>query len=175
VIYVTSDWHLGHVKIEGYCGRPPDWTERIWEGVQRVQPGDTLIHLGDYAFRQRRDDLDEMWRRMPDCRRILVMGNHDKRSKNHRLPWDAVVKPCEQPLMVGDLGVVILLAHTPEMCPDGFDGIYVHGHLHEKGTLYRWAGRTLMVNVSVEQTNYLPLTLDEIVAEYRLIESGKST
>jgi calcineurin-like phosphoesterase family protein len=73
--------------------------------------------------------------------------------------------------MTGHLGVPFLLAHKWDLLPEDFPGVYVHGHSHEKGKLYTWRGPTLMVNCCVEQTSYLPLTLNEIVAKYRLIES----
>lgn len=174
-LWLTSDWHLGHRNITKYCGRPADWTERLWENVFRlVKPCDTLIHLGDYAFRQRRDDLDVIWARMPSCRRILVMGNHDKRSRCQKLPWDAVVTPGAQPLTAGYKGTVVLLSHRPGLAPEGFKGINIFGHIHEKGQRLRWDGPTLHVNACVEHWEYRPFTLAEVYEAYLLIESEKS-
>jgi calcineurin-like phosphoesterase family protein len=174
VIFVTSDWHLGHFNITEFCGRPQDWFERIWSGLECIRPEDTLIHLGDYAFRQGPGSLRAFWARMPLCKRILVMGNHDKRSRSQKLPWDAVVTPIQQPLMVGYPGTVVLLSHRPGLCPDGFAGIDIFGHIHEKGQRLRWDGSTLHVNACVEHWAYRPFTLAEVYEEYRLIESEKS-
>jgi calcineurin-like phosphoesterase family protein len=171
-LWFTSDWHLGHVRIAAYCGRPADWEEKIWESVNsRVGPEDTLIHLGDYAFRQKSQGLAAYWERMPLCKTILVMGNHDKRSKNQRLPWTQVIRPCEQPFGMVLAGVPAALGHEPEKMPADFDGIFLHGHTHEKGTRYSQVGPTFIVNCCVEQTAYRPLSLDEIMEEYRLRKS----
>lgn len=168
MIWVTSDWHLGHVKITEYCGRPADWEEKIWEGLAaRVKPEDTLLHLGDYAFRQKSLGLERYWSRMPPCKTILVMGNHDRRSKNHKLPWDHVIKCGEQPRFIA-YDVPLMVAHEPEKMPVGFTGVFMHGHTHERGVRYRVAGSTFIVNACVEQTDYLPLSLDEIMEQYRL-------
>lgn len=175
MIWLTSDNHFGHRRIAEYTGRPENHEELMWGGLKTIIPEDTLIHLGDFAFRQGRDDLDLMWANMPACRKILVMGNHDKRSKCHKLPWDSVVTPGAQPLMTGYKGTVVLLSHRPGLCSEGLEGIYIHGHIHEKGQRLRWVGPTLYVNSCVEQWSYRPFTLAEVYGAYKLIKSEKST
>jgi calcineurin-like phosphoesterase family protein len=45
--WVITDTHLGHGKMEEYCGRPKDFEDRILRNLTCVQESDVLIHLGD--------------------------------------------------------------------------------------------------------------------------------
>lgn len=93
----TSDLHLGHANIIGFCDRP--WADvdamnealiERWNAV--VGPRDLVVILGDLVLGRLADTL-------PLCRRLngrkaLVPGNHDrpwehyhKRSLAHAQDW----------------------------------------------------------------------------------------
>lgn len=82
--WVTSDHHFGHSKIIEYCNRPfhnvHEMDEEMiarWNAV--VKSGDTIYHLGDFAFFKGGPDvLKDITRRLVGYK-ILVMGNHDRR------------------------------------------------------------------------------------------------
>lgn len=48
-IWITTDTHFGHDMLIQY-GRPTDFSERIFKGLEQVSPGDMLIHLGDFCI-----------------------------------------------------------------------------------------------------------------------------
>lgn len=55
-IFFSSDYHLGHTNVLGYCNRPFKNIDDmclsiIREHNQRVRLNDTLYHLGDFCFR----------------------------------------------------------------------------------------------------------------------------
>lgn len=82
-VYVISDTHLKHDKMETYCQRPPDFTERIHGNIMRTaKPEDLLIHCGDVGIGKYADWvwMVEQW----PCRKVLVRGNHDR---NHSNTW----------------------------------------------------------------------------------------
>ena len=80
MIWFTADTHFGRADIIRYCHRPFASVEEMDETLlrninDRVKPGDTLYHLGDFAFRNGRPAI---YRDQIKCRRlILIMGNHD--------------------------------------------------------------------------------------------------
>ncbi len=81
--WFTADTHFGHANIIRYCNRPFESVEAmddaLIENINRlVAPGDTLYHLGDFAFRTREP---RAYRQRIRCRTVhLILGNHDPRS-----------------------------------------------------------------------------------------------
>ena len=155
--------HFYHYNIRKYCNRPYDHNQRMWYALELcVGPNDTLIHMGDLCF-------SSPWRtkkifeRLPGFKKILVEGNHDKRSGAIKCPWDIIIRKCKQPYLFEYQGIQIYLAHTPTKhnFPDG--SIYIHAHSHEKGIPVRWDGNTLIIHSSVEQWDYWPINLNKII------------
>jgi calcineurin-like phosphoesterase family protein len=166
-LWLTSDNHFWHKRIAEYCGRPADHEERMWAGLwECVQEEDTLIHLGDVSWcTQRR--REEIVSRLPGKTKILLVGNHDTSGKMHKCRlWHGVVSVADQPLFMGIDGIPMFLSHRPLEVPVGFKGIMVHGHVHEKGTRYRWWDGCLIACVCVEVTEYKPVNILDIVKEY---------
>ena len=55
MIWFTSDWHLGHEKVIGYCDRPFKNADEmdlvlIKSFNKIVKPEDTTYFLGDFCF-----------------------------------------------------------------------------------------------------------------------------
>lgn len=80
-VWLTSDWHLGHENIIGYCDRPFENVAHMHdELVSRfnacVEPEDTVYMLGDVAM-----GIVERSLRLVHAfegHKILICGNHDK-------------------------------------------------------------------------------------------------
>lgn len=84
-VAVTSDSHLYHNNIIEYCDRPFDTIDEMhdriikdWNSV--VMPDDIIIHLGDYVCGGSFDQIKEITDQLNGYK-ILIMGNHDRRSK----------------------------------------------------------------------------------------------
>lgn len=80
-VYLSADHHFSHANILRYCARPFGSVEemdaemiRRWNAA--VSPGDTVVHLGDFALasRERISDLVAAL----NGRKVLVLGNHDR-------------------------------------------------------------------------------------------------
>src|SRR5687767_6005129 len=79
--FFTSDTHWGHKNIIKFCSRPYASVEEMDEAMitnwnDRVRPGDTVYHLGDFTFYRREDQQ----RRIIDSLNgniKLILGNHD--------------------------------------------------------------------------------------------------
>ena len=79
-VFVISDTHWGHSALsDKFKERPTDFEVRISQNWQRmIKTDDLVIHLGDVLFGNR-SDWSSILTSLPG-RKILVMGNHDKRT-----------------------------------------------------------------------------------------------
>lgn len=122
--WLITDTHFGHDAMVHYCGRPKDFTERIKAAWYRdVAWNDVVYHLGDIGSKHK--DLEDV-SALPG-HKILIRGNHDKRSYSWYLEhgFSAVMESC----LLQVYGQRVLLSHIPQ--PDlGHYDINIHGHFH---------------------------------------------
>jgi calcineurin-like phosphoesterase family protein len=180
----TSDLHLGHANIIGYCDRPFPDVDAMDAGLierwnQTVGDHDDVWVLGDFA-------LSDLVGRLPLVkvlrgRKILVPGNHDLcwagRSKDVdrwteeylEAGFDAIVNgPTEA--TIGTRTVVV--DHFPyhgdsKEGPERFAdrrpidrGEWIlHGHVHDR---WRQSGR--QINVGVDAWGGHPIRDDDLAA-----------
>lgn len=187
-ILFTSDLHLGHDNIIGYCSRPMSSVDEMNSELIRrwndtVTDDDMVWVLGDFAL----GTLDATLPLTRELRghKILLAGNHDRcwRGRGERAEgWterylDAgfdEVRQGEQSISIGKQD--IRLCHFPYEGdsqdhdryvghrPVDRGGWLLHGHVHE-----RWRQRGRMINVGVDANDFRPVGLDEIA---RLIAAG---
>jgi calcineurin-like phosphoesterase family protein len=173
--WIITDTHFGHANMVQYCGRPEDFSNTIFNNLfKMIQPNDLLIHLGDICIGN-----DSLWHErlsVIDCKKVLVRGNHDKKSDNWYMThgWDFV---CDN-FSTTFLGKKILFSHMPR--PVQLYDFNIHGHFHND--LHRLLDRQWVVpdeeernkevletltknhiNISIEETNYKPVLLDTII------------
>ena len=177
-VWLTTDTHLGHVNMVKYCGRPPEHSEIILTNLREMlKAGDILIHLGDVCIGR-----DEYWNTylqtlLPSIRKILVRGNHDKKSDNWYLShgWDFV---CES-FSDHYYGRYVTFSHEP--IPN-IQNLNIHGHFHnnlERIKRREWilpeeeernrvalAGFNLNHRLlAIEFTDYKPVLLDSFIKQ----------
>lgn len=178
-VWASSDWHLGHAKIRGYCPSRP-WNHEcvILDNYRAVvQPEDIVFLLGDMVLRWGEEGRAwwEQIRLLPG-HKILVKGNHDQFNvaKLMRLGGFESVWP-EEFEYTTSAGHRLLLSHVP-MVVTAFDERYgawrqhvrdrftkggfdlnIHGHTHERST-----GDSQCVNVCVEVQEFTPVLLDTV-------------
>jgi len=108
-----------------YCGRPDNFEDIIKAELSNVVTrDDILIHLGDICIG--RDKEKNTWFGTLPCHKILVRGNHDKKSNRWYLVhgWDFVCEAFSDRLYDKN----ILFSHHPKNV-DGYD-LNIHGHFH---------------------------------------------
>jgi len=162
-IFLTTDSHLGHSKMQQYCGRPRDFEELILKNLAHsILPEDILIHLGDVSF-----DNSTYWHSQLMSRvwgeKWLVKGNHDKASNNWYLDhgWKFVCESFSDILF----GKKILFSHIPA-ADNGYD-INIHGHLHNN--LHRHEPELLKIKndkqllLAIENNDYQPWLLKNLL------------
>ena len=144
-IWIISDTHFFHGNIIKYCNRPfysyqemNEYMINSWNSI--VSKDDIIIHLGDFAFRNKAKEIREKL----NGTIFLIRGNHDLNVSES----DGFIL-IEGRLIIGKY----ILTHHPllkEEIPERFTNI--HGHIHNKKSF--WG-----LNVSVERTNYEPIEL----------------
>jgi len=158
--FFISDTHFGHDAVYGFRNkdgsRVRDVADNSHDGdaimVQRwnsvVQPHDKVYHLGDVAFPRRKLALlDEL-----NGKKILIKGNHDIFDLKDYTKYFVDIRGAHELYKM-------MLTHIP-IHPEQlnrFDA-NIHGHIHD-----RKIDDKRYVNVSVEQINYTPISLDEVL------------
>lgn len=165
ITWITSDTHFGDGGLIG-TGLAPGKTARGFETLSSmnecladnwndlVRPDDTVFHLGDVYG----GDGWQILARL-NGQKHLILGNHDT-PQDHQLTQVfksmSVWKVMEASKTV--------LTHLPIdlSTRSGLGGRFafnIHGHLHHKP-----APTERHLCVSVEQTEYRPLNLEEVIA-----------
>ncbi len=175
--WFTADEQYFHKNIckedffdSGFC-RP--WrTEKqmrnalIEKHNEVVKPGDTVIHVGDFAFTSNlmadrlRPILDKL-----HGKHILVLGNHDelKPFKYVDCGFTSVMTSCIMELPFNGATRKIAIVHDPSArCVVPSDWIFLCGHIHD---LFKSIPDKLTVNVGVDVWDYYPITFIQIMKE----------
>ncbi|MEZ3118134.1 metallophosphoesterase [Halobaculum sp. MBLA0147] len=161
--YVVSDHHFGHANIVEYCDRPFNSVGEmdrtlVERHFEVVDPGDTVVHLGDIAMDMRdgHEVVDRMEALGVD---LLVQGNHDIGLSDGQAP-SPVVDHC----LLSHDDYQFLCVHRPADTPDSWDGWVIHGHHHNNdlATYPLIDAAARRVNVGVDVTGFQPLALDAL-------------
>lgn len=168
-IFIISDTHFAHQNMYGFLTQDGKRVRSRWDLAseadaymiemwnQTVTPQDHVYHLGDFTMMRSQPwiNLEPLVRKLNGHKR-LILGNHDH--FDVRVYRDAGF----QKVMASNRLGGVLLTHYP-VHPSCIEGLRwkgnAHGHIHERQSP---PGRYF--NASVEQINYTPIDLDEIVA-----------
>jgi calcineurin-like phosphoesterase family protein len=173
--YLISDLHLSHANIIKYCNRPfndiIEMDNFLLEGIDDLPENSTLINLGDLCM-SRYIDVDYMksvvdYMKRDNKKLILILGNHDKqiRLKDKEQTLEQFYKELgfdkvyNNTLTLPEYNVI--LSHEPIKVENGFYNI--HGHVHNNGFHEPWYNYKTHYNVSVENTEYKPILLKDIL------------
>lgn len=163
-VWVWSDLHLGHKNIIGFSDRPYSDThhmreQMIMEHNVRVNPEDTVITVGDFAFLND-NGANELLQRL-NGHQILIIGNHDiQKKKVKKLAFDEIYF-CAH-MKVDEIDFMFThypMKNIPEWC------FNVHGHEHVN---HLYTNTDHHLNVNCECHEYHPLMLEEVVHEAKV-------
>lgn len=167
MIFFTADTHFYHQNILACCRRPFDTVEemngeliRRWN--ERVRPGDSVYHLGDFSLKTNRGTVEGLLARL-NGNKVLIVGNHDDSRTRGAYGWISVIRAGLQPTVIpipvesGDYYEILVSHHPQESWPVGM--VHFHGHRHGGGIPLpgRW-------DVGVDCWDYRPVTLEEVLA-----------
>ena len=173
--FLISDLHMSHKGIVQFL-RPDGTKERPWDNIEDmneaiiknwndvVRPKDKVYNLGDVVIN--RSALPILSRLNGE--KILVKGNHDVFRIEEYMPYFKDVRGSAT--LNG-----LLLTHIP-VHPDSLErwGRNVHGHLHSGRVMRERQLYGMYVDeidprylcVSVERTDYTPITLNEVMKRF---------
>ena len=161
-VFLVSDTHFGHAGVcrfthedTGIKIRP--WTDpnemdedmvRMWNEI--VAPNDRVYHLGDVVINRR--CLPTLGRL--NGKKVLIRGNHDIFRLEDYTPYFEDIRGYKVLSKEG-----IIMSHIP-VHPSQLERwkANVHGHLHSNVL-----DDPRYINVCVEQTEFKPILLDEIL------------
>jgi len=121
--YLITDTHFNHKNMVQYCQRPENFDDLLWQSLESLPDDCVLIHLGDVCFGSD-DKVHERLKKLP-YKKILIRGNHDKKSDKYYLEngWNCV---CDS-LSGHYYGKYITFSHEP--IPN-IHNLNIHGHIH---------------------------------------------
>jgi calcineurin-like phosphoesterase family protein len=163
--YIISDTHFYHENIVKYAGRPYDHEVMMINRWEKVVPKDaTIVHLGDLFFGGDEGFLNFFTYITPRLtgKKYLVLGNHDKRSRDYETLGFEVIKP----FSVRYRGYEVSFDHYPKLLPEGEKKIHVHGHIHNHTYARDEPKREGNVNVSVEVMDYRPHRMTRLLNKH---------
>lgn len=169
-IFLVSDTHFGHANIckflnyDGSKVRPWDNVEEMDEAMidnwnKMVKPNDKVYHLGDVVIN--RKHLPTMSRLNGD--KVLIKGNHDIFKLGDYTPYFRDIRSYHVMKMST---VSFIMSHIPvhenELARFKAN---IHGHLHSNRVLKTGVVDYRYINVCVENTNFTPISLEEVVKQ----------
>lgn len=167
--WFISDTHFNHENIIKLANRPFSSAEEMDEVMirnwnARVQPEDTVIHLGDFGLPL--DYAKEVLDRL-NGRKILILGNHDRAVEKmqwagfHEVYKEMAYGPNEDTRWMN-----FTLTHKPPVL-SSVGGIILCGHIHQQ---FYYQGNNL--NMSVEVWGYQPVSMREIIDRINWLQSN---
>ena len=157
-IWIIADTHFNHKNLVEWGIRPLGYEYLIHMELKKIQPTDTLIHLGDIDMGSTKSVHEREF--MPlECYTILVLGNHDNKSDGwyKRHGWNFVCTSFTNTYF----GKKVKFSHHPTVWDGSFD-VNIHGHLHDLG--HREDSRNIMNElISLELNNYKLVNLDSLI------------
>jgi calcineurin-like phosphoesterase family protein len=171
-VLFTSDTHFGHENILKYCNRPfkSSWemdAALVSNWNQVVADGDTVYHLGDFAFghgaekeyiaklaKQLRGDIN------------LIIGNHEKLAQS--IPWRfKSIKHYDEIEVEGQK--IVLFHYGMRTWHHDLRGTWhLYGHSHGGLPPY---GKSL--DIGVDAWNYTPVSFERLKAKMDSLPQGK--
>lgn len=161
MFWFTSDQHFNHANIINHTRRPFwSWKEMNDEIIRRhnsrVDPNDTVFHIGDFKFGANGPNTHELIK-MLNGRHVFIRGNHDRNNGTNTIIRHAVIET---------YGLTILLVHKPDdalmiMSNGGIDMAFV-GHVH-----HNWQFRPNMINIGVDVWDFYPVNAKQILKAYK--------
>lgn len=168
--YFVSDTHFGHFNVIKYSNRPFNNVDEMNESMinnwnQVVKPGDTVYHLGDFAFAKDYEIINIL--NSLNGQKHFIYGNHDKPIKNN--PKKFIGGKLFQSISdykeisIGEQKVIMFHYGMRVWNKSHYGSYMLHGHSH--GSLPPF-GKSVDVGVDATfitgKAEYRPISYDEI-------------
>lgn len=169
MIHFISDTHFGHKNIIQYSNRPFASVEEMNEGMieawnDKVQPDDTIYHLGDFAFMPY-EEFRKLIRRL-NGKKYLILGNHDKmiiQNRNALVAYGGIASIDHYRELKAEGHFFVLFHYGQRVWNKSHHGaIHLYGHSH--GSLPP-LGKSVDVGVDCKEitSEYRPISITEVM------------
>jgi len=162
-IWFTADTHFGHENIIRYCKRPFTTVREMDETIienwnKKVCPGDSVYHLGDFAWARESRTVEKLLQRL-NGQVHLILGTHDKAAV--RKANGFVEKRDLKRIKVGEQDIVLCHYAMRVWDKSHFGSYQLYGHSH--GTLPD-DENLFSTDVGVDRWSFMPVSFEEIRA-----------
>lgn len=166
MLFFTSDEHYGHENIIRYVNRPfknsYEQTEKLISNFNsKVSQNDHTWHLGDFLWHRLslKEALDIFFRL--NGTHSLTWGNHDQLIEREPLLKSKFSEIADiKVLSVSSRQKLVLCHYGMRVWPHSHRGAWhLYGHSHDE---LAPAGLSFDVGVDSKETNFFPLSLDEV-------------
>lgn len=155
MVYFTADTHFNHANIIKFCNRPFNNVLEMNEVLiknwnNKVRPGDTVYHLGDFAFGEAKYIIEEL-----NGKKILIIGSHEHSTMVYKHLFEKV-----SPLLEIKMdGTPIILCHYAmrTWSKSHYNSWHLFGHSHG-----RLEPQGKSWDVGVDNNGFIPLSFEEI-------------
>lgn len=162
--WVTSDTHFWHKNVIPYCNRPFSSVEEMNDVMiqrwnEKVQPNDTVYHLGDFFLTNDRKLIDLILPKL-NGKLILVKGNHDKWIK--RYPDVESYIYLKRTFTIGEKKIPVVMMHYPILSweEQHYGSVMLHGHSHNRPEVFP---QKMRKNVGVDLNNFYPHNMTDLL------------
>ncbi len=171
--FYIADTHFFHGNMIKYENRPFKDVEEMNETIvanwnRKVAENDEIYILGDFAFCNG-DKVNELLDRL-NGKKYLITGNHDSFMKYKEFDRSKFVS-IRDIMKVSDNKTKIVLCHYPIAVWESqhHGSLHFYGHIHKLGfdRFPDYAHKENSYNVGADLTGFEPVTLDEILANYK--------
>lgn len=152
-VFFTGCTHFDHFNIIKLANRPFSTAEEMnetlierWNKV--VKANDTVYHLGDFAYKGKKNPIEYL--NQLNGSKILCQGNHDPLMWGHKY------------YEFKEANRLFVLCHYPIEEWNGYfrGAVHIRCHTHKPALV----SAERRFNVTVEATNYTPISLEEILS-----------
>lgn len=174
-LFLTSDCHFGHDNIRKYCNRPFKTVEEMNARIiknwnERVKPEDTVIHIGDFCFKNTPGgkpgegmiNRADFYRKRLNGNIVFVKGNHDNNNSCKTKIISLVIDYANQQ---------INCVHDPVHYNSYYE-LNLVGHVHGLWKIKR-EGKCILFNVGVDVNNFRPVFIEEILRYVSRFKRGE--
>jgi len=170
MIWFISDLHFGHkfiIRLYRKEFDPENTNEHdeylinMWN--EKVKDDDTVYFIGDFSFQTIPITRDKILPRLKG-NKIFIKGNHDRSKMINLLKRFGEVY--EHPISFEYEGKKFHLSHYPieEWIGRRRNHIHIHGHVHDKGNLFKRPLKRLKNRYNVAyDVNKRMISIDEII------------
>lgn len=149
--YFCSDLHFSHSKICSFTERklftnPEEhtgWLINIWNS--QVTKADKVIHLGDFSFSHKYEEVASVLRRL-NGQKFFIKGNHDRSEILDSLKLSGLIQNWYhyKEVKIGDTPTCLFHFPIAAWHRQHYGSIHLHGHCHSS---FQGNGKILDVGI----------------------------